>query len=210
MKKDRNEMNLELSNSSILCSFERKNKYTIFSPEMKPLYNAIENTDCCTRNCCGKIRPFDLNITDPSSDDPIIHLYRPLRCDSYCCVPCCPQVLEVNSPPGTLIGRIVQECSFWHPRLTVRKPDDDVLFVLKGPFVCHCRCCSDLDYQLLTADEDTKLGSITKKWRGCCSEAFTDSDNFRIDFPVGLTANTKALLIGAAFLVDFMFHENTR
>ena len=45
------------------------------------------------------------------------------------------------------------------------------------------------------------VGEIAKKWRGCCSEAFTDTDNFKVDFPQGADVNTKAILLGATMLV---------
>lgn len=51
---------------------------------------AKEDTDCCTRMCCGPIRPFDMVIRD-NFDKEVIHLYRPLRCQSALC-PCCLQV----------------------------------------------------------------------------------------------------------------------
>lgn len=54
------------------------------------VYKAVEDTDCLTRNCCGPLRPFDMKILD-NFDNQVIHLYRPLACDS-CCFPCCLQV----------------------------------------------------------------------------------------------------------------------
>jgi len=30
----------------------------------QPVYKALEDNDCCTRQFCGNIRPFELSITD--------------------------------------------------------------------------------------------------------------------------------------------------
>ena len=38
-------------------------------------------------------------------------------------------------------------------------------------------------------------------------EAFTDMDNFGITFPMDLDVRCKATLIGACFLIDYMFFE---
>lgn len=54
------------------------------------VYYAVEDTDCLTRNCCGPLRPFDMKILDNFKNE-VIHLHRPLACDS-CCFPCCLQV----------------------------------------------------------------------------------------------------------------------
>ena len=87
--------------------FETKNKYKIKNSLGQEIYKAKEDTDCCTRMCCGPIRPFDMKITD-NSENEVIHLYRPLNCQS-CCFPCCLQMIEVSSPPGTVIGTVEQE-----------------------------------------------------------------------------------------------------
>ena len=47
-------------------------------PNGQEIFDAVEETDCCTRNCCGPQRPFDLEIADLSGNE-LIHLYRPLR-----------------------------------------------------------------------------------------------------------------------------------
>ena len=45
----------------------------------------------------------------------VIHLNRPLRCDS-CCFPCCLQSLEVSSPRGEVIGYVNQLWSCMKPK----------------------------------------------------------------------------------------------
>ena len=45
------------------------------------------------------------------------------------------------------------------------------------------------------------LGEISKKWRGCGTEAFTDLSTFKIEFPTNIDVATKALLLGATMLV---------
>ena len=69
------------------------------------LYNSLD-TDCCTRQCCGPSRPFDMKILDNLQRE-VIHLSRPLRCSS-CWFPCCLQEIEVQSPPGTILGYCTQ------------------------------------------------------------------------------------------------------
>lgn len=65
------------------------------------LYNSLD-TDCCTRQCCGPSRPFEMKILDNLQRE-VIHLSRPLRCSS-CWFPCCLQEIEIQSPPGTVLG----------------------------------------------------------------------------------------------------------
>ena len=52
-----------------------------------------------------------------------------------------------------------------------------------------------------------KVGKISKQWSGLAREAFTDSDNFGINFPMDLDVRCKATLLAAVFLiVSFLFH----
>lgn len=58
-----------------------------------------------------------------------------------------------------------------------------------------------LSLQILTMDEISKIGKISKQWTGLLREAFTDSDNFGIQFPMDLDVKMKAVMIGACFLI---------
>lgn len=55
--------------------------------------------------------------------------------------------------------------------------------------------------QIVTMDETSKIGKISKQWTGLIREAFTDSDNFGIQFPMDLDVKMKAVMIGACFLI---------
>ena len=59
----------------------------------------------------------------------------------------------------------------------------------------------------MTPDGETEVGRISKQWTGLLKEAFTDADNFGISFPMDLDVRCKATLIGAVFLIDYMFFE---
>ena len=50
-------------------------------------------------------------------------------------------------------------------------------------------------------DEVSKIGKISKQWTGLLREAFTDADNFGIQFPIDLDVRMKAVMIGACFLI---------
>ena len=54
-----------------------------------------------------------------------------------------------------------------------------------------------------------QIGKISKQWTGLAREAFTDADNFGVNFPMDTAVKNKALLIGAVFLIDFMFFEKS-
>lgn len=53
----------------------------------------------------------------------------------------------------------------------------------------------------MSEDGSKEVAKIYKQWRGLCAEALTDTDNFGISFPMDMDVRTKALLLGALFLV---------
>ena len=79
---------------------------------------------------------------------------------------------------------------------------------IKGP-ICTWSLCGDVSFDVLSADGGEKVGKITKQWTGLALEAFTDADNFGISFPMDLDVKIKATLLGAVFLIDFMFFEDS-
>ncbi|XP_066475632.1 phospholipid scramblase 2-like [Tiliqua scincoides] len=190
----------------ILTGFETANKYEIKNALGQRIYFAAEENDCCTLNCCGASRPFTMKIVDNLGQH-IIELIRPLRCSS-CCFPCCLQELEVHAPPGTPVGYIKQ---IWHPclpKFVIQNEAREDILKIVGPCVV-CSCCADIHFEVMSVDEKENVGRISKQWTGFVKEAFTDADNFGIQFPMNLDVKMKAVMLGACFLIDFMFFEHT-
>ena len=185
--------------------WEGSNKYKVYNGAGQELYKAKEDTDCCTRQCLGPNRPFDLEIEDMQGNE-LIHLYRPLRCTS-CLFPCFLQEMEVCSPPGTVIGSITQEWSVCAPQYSVRDQDGNVALTIEGPICTTSICGSDVEFKVCSPDGSTEVGKISKQWSGFLREGFTDADTFGINFPIDLDVRMKAVLLGATFLIDFNFFE---
>ncbi|XP_030648752.1 phospholipid scramblase 1 [Chanos chanos] len=183
--------------------FETSNRYEVKNSLGQIVFNATEQSDCCVRNCCGPNRRFELTIRD-LLDQEVIHLIKPFRCTSCCC-PCFQQEMEVQAPQGNTLGYVIQD---WHPflpKFSILGPSKEPLLRIMGP-VCTIACCSDVSFQILGKDEQ-QIGSITKQWSGCLKEALLDTDNFGVQFPLDLDVKMKAVLVGACFLIDFMFFE---
>lgn len=184
--------------------FETANKYQIKNTLGQNVYFAAEDSDCCTRQCCGPLRSFDMKILDNNQQE-VIHLERPFRCAS-CWTPCCLQELVVSSPPGTVIGYVKQRWSPIYPNFDIEDANGDLILKIEGP--CCAIGCGDVDFMVKSKD-DTEIGKISKQWSGLAKELFTDADNFGIQFPMDLDVKAKACLVGAVFLIDFMFFEKT-
>jgi len=125
--------------------FETNNKFTIKNALGQKVYFAAEDNDCCTRNCCGPSRPFDMRVFDNFQQE-VIHMHRPLACSS-CLFPCCLQSIEVSAPPGNVIGTIEQEWSICSPSFRILNHLGDTVMRIEGPF-CTFSLCGDVEFNV--------------------------------------------------------------
>ncbi|XP_065203424.1 phospholipid scramblase 1 [Planococcus citri] len=186
--------------------FETNNKYTIKNNQGQKVFYAVEDNDCCTRLCCGAMRSFDIKILDNYKNE-VIHIRRDLACSS-CWFPCCLQKLQVFSPPGNLVGSVEQTWSICTPEFDVKNESGSTVLKIEGP-ICRYGICGDVEFKVLSLDKSAVVGRISKQWSGLMREAFTDADYFGISFPLDLDVRMKAVMIGACFLIDFMYFEKT-
>ncbi len=191
--------------AEVVTGWEVNNVYIMKNSLGQQVFVAAEENDIFTLQACGPARPFTIHLNDNMGQE-VLTLTRPLRC-TLCCFPCCLQELEVQSPPGSPIGYVEQN---WHPvvpKFTVLNATREPQLRIVGP-CCDCKLMCDVIFEVRSFNESTVVGQISKQWSGIMQEGFTDADNFGISFPVDLDVKLKALMVGACFLIDYMFFEH--
>ncbi|KAA0190256.1 hypothetical protein HAZT_HAZT006378 [Hyalella azteca] len=178
--------------------YESANKYEVKNSQGQTIFMALEDSDCCSRNLCGNLRPLDIKIIDCNQTE-VMKLVRPLACQG-CCFPCCLQTMDVECPPGTVVGRIEQQWSILTPKFDIKNEAGETVLKIKGP-IFQCNFCGDVEFEILSVDGDTQVGKISKQWAGLLKEMFTDAEHFGINFPLDLDVKVKATLLGALFLI---------
>lgn len=94
------------------------------------------------------------------------------------------------------------------PSFRVLNNSGDTVLRIEGPIcVCAQWFCFLLDFNLVSLSGE-KVGKISKKFSSFARETFTNASFFGITFPMDLDVRIKAVLLGATFLIDFMFFEN--
>ncbi|XP_041032041.1 phospholipid scramblase 1-like [Carcharodon carcharias] len=187
-----------------LFGFETNNKYEIKNKIGQQIYFATEKSNLCCKIFCGAKRSFKINIVDNMGTE-VIRMRRSVRCGSCWC-PCCLQKLEVQAPPGEPVGYIVQK---WHPCLpnfVIQDESEDAVLKIRGPF-CLSSCGRATNFKIKNLDASKTIGNIAKNWSGLFTEVLTDVDNFEVNFPMTLDVRIKATLMGACFLIDYMYYE---
>lgn len=190
----------------VAVGWERNNKYRLCNSAEQQFMYAKEDTDCMTRQCCGNMRPFTMNITDNTGVQ-LIQLYRPYRCVGSCMWCCCLQEMDIMSPPGVSIGKVNQIWTCWKPKYEVTDGQGNLVFTINGE-CCYCACCVDVHFPVMDASGQ-EIGRIIKHWGGI-REMFGGVNDFRVQFPPELDIFKKTLLLGATFLIDFVYFERNK
>merc|ERR1712187_852535 len=108
------------------------------------------------------------------------------------------EVQVFSGGDGTLCGTVRRECRGYPFQRNFMLSDacGEPLLEITCPFL-------SFGWNFTLRDmEGQDLGSISKKWSGVAQELFTDADNFGVGFPKNLPPTTKALILGAVFLID--------
>ncbi|KAF7243249.1 Phospholipid scramblase family member 5 [Varanus komodoensis] len=145
-----------------------------------------------------------MRITDNTGRE-VITVNRPLRCNS-CWFPCYLQELEVQSPPGTTVGYVVQKWDPLLPKFTIRDASKEDILKIIGPYAT-CGCFGDVDFEVKSLNDMSTIGKISKYWSGFVNNIFTNTANFGIQVPADLDVKIKAVMIGACFLLVSIANE---
>jgi len=193
--------------------WQENNRYVIRNSAGQQIFYAFESTDNCMRMCCGSSRGFTINVVD-NLNQAVLRFSREFKCGAGCCW--CAGICDfathsvtVETPAGEVLGFIRQQTSLYKPYYDLLDSASNKVLQIEGPYCIFngpmAPCDNEFDVQSL--DGKTQVGKVCKEYSGFIQEAFTNADNFSISFPVDMSVKMKAVLLGALFLIDFMFFE---
>lgn len=193
------EQTFELNES--LTSVSSENRYTVRSPYGEAIFAASESSTSQHRLCWGSNRPFQMHLLDKTHQEALT-FRRKLALGFLCCRP---RNLEVWAPPGDLLGRIVQIPSVWAPEFVIENEFHDHLYRIEGQsnagFCCFCPP-KETYFKIYTGDD--MRASIHRKWSQRSSQYTT---NIYYSDP-NMDVKSKALCLGAAVLVDYLYFQS--
>ena len=176
----------------ILSGFDTKNKYEVSDQDGNSLYYAAEvGGSMLLRLILKARRPFTVMVVD-SDNRSIIEVRRRFRFYFH--------EADIVNDDGQLLGRITKRFNLLRRVYSITDASGEAIFQLFGPLL--------KPWTFYIMQNDVEQGKITKKWSGLGKETFTDADNFGITFLRDWTPSTKALFLGAVFLIDFVHFEN--
>lgn len=189
----------------LLRNVESENRYTVKVPRGETLYYASESSTSCQRMCFGTTRSFIMTLYDQTQQE-AMQFRRRLACGG-CIFWCYLQVLEVWIPPGELIGVIQQQISPSTPTFLIYNKDNSIIYRIEGPSTCACTSLGkDAHFKVYSSDGMTQVGSINHQWDQILADY-----HLCVQFPSrSIEARHKALLLGASFLLEYMYYQSSK
>lgn len=179
----------------VFTGFETKNKYMITDPNGQIALYAAEQgegaMDFLTRSFLKGKRPFTMRLMDPAGAE-VLTLRRPWNWFL--------SEIHVHDPSGTELGMIDQQWAFFARKFVITGQGGQPLAELHGPFF--------RPWTFRVLQNGQEIGVIKKQWSGFLKEAFTDADNFGVEFGPAMDPNLRTLVLAATFLIDFLYFEN--
>ncbi|XP_037822374.1 phospholipid scramblase 3 [Lucilia sericata] len=193
------EQTFELNDS--LTSVSSENRFVVRSPLGDAIYAASEYSTEKNRLIWGSARPFQMHVIDKTYQEAMV-FHKKLSLGFMCCQP---KSLEVWIPPGNILGRIVQSPTITVPEFYIEDgATNSPIFCIEGPsnsgFCCFC--VPKETYFKIHSGGDLRA-SIDRKWLAGKSQYTTNiyySDS-------KLNAKERALILGAAFLLEYMYFQ---
>ena len=159
-------------------------------PAGRPMYFVVEDSGCCSRQCCNPNHSMTLQVTDMTGER-VMTMKRPWTWNCCCCefgnmFGCSHMDIYLGGKHDTdeehKVGEVRMPCcgGGFKPTLNIQDKKGDTKAVVKGP------CCfvSDLcgsTFEVITPDGKT-VGDVQKlgiqSAGNAIQEATTDADNF--------------------------------
>ncbi|XP_024893917.1 phospholipid scramblase 1-like [Temnothorax curvispinosus] len=185
--------------STLLGRMDRSTQYRVKVPRAETLFLAIESKSETQSRCYGWYKGFVLNVLDQCGETAFIIRKDP----SWMHVPCSRQRITVES--ANLIGSVEENFSMVGPSFTVYNTMNEPLCNIYGPNICGCCMYKEAQFQVTSMDGSRQIASLMHQW-----------DHLAVDyillltFPINTDVRLKSLLLGASFLIEYLYFQRIR
>lgn len=178
--------------------FETRNKYQIMSETGRPIAFAAEQSTGILgfifRQYLGHWRRFDVHFFTPDRT-PVLIAHHPFRWFF--------ERIEISDVQGRYLGAIQKRFSIFTKRFDIENSRGLTVLEVSSPI-----------WKLWTFNFEHQgrlLASVQKKWSGLLSEAFTDKDNFMVEYnDPAMKEEERLLIMASSVFIDLLYFEQKR
>ena len=175
--------------------FERKNHYAMHPVGSTDTWHAFEtgrrNLSWLWRNLFGSLHRTEIQISDPYRNM-IMRVVRRVRLFFGQC--------DLFSRDGKKLGTVSRVFAPFNRWFVIRNALGIRVMRIKGPVFSP--------WTFIVFSGGKEVARIQKKWSGWFTEGISDADRYSLRFSGVMDVTSKQLLMGAAFLIDYMYFES--
>ncbi|KAH0950644.1 hypothetical protein HN011_000409 [Eciton burchellii] len=185
--------------STLLGRTDRGIQYRVKVPRAETLFLAMESKWETQSRMFGWYNGFVLNVLDQCGETAFVMRKDP----SWRHMPGSRQRITVES--ANLIGSVEKNFSVIGPSFTVYDASDEPLCNIYGPNISGCCMYKEAQFQVLSLDGSHQVASLMHQW-----------DHLSVDyvllltFPIETDVKLKSLLLGASFLIEYLYFQGIR
>ncbi|XP_067216327.1 phospholipid scramblase 2-like isoform X2 [Linepithema humile] len=183
--------------STLLGRTERGTQYRVKVPRAETLFLATESKWETQSRMFGWYKGYVLNVLDPCGETAFV-----IRKD--------PSLMHVSREKITvestdLIGSVEQNFSLIGPSFTVYNASKEPLCNIYGPNICGCCMYKEAQFQVISSDGSHQVATLMHQW-----DHLTVDYILLLTFPIETDVKLKSLLLGASFLIEYLYFERIR
>ncbi|GAB1865774.1 Phospholipid scramblase [Camponotus japonicus] len=185
--------------STLLGRTDRVTQYRVKVPRAETLFLATESKSETQSRMCGWYKGFVLNVLDQCGETAFIMRKEP----SWMHVVGSRQKITVES--AHLIGSVEENFTLMGPSFTVYDAFKEPLCNIYGPSVCGCCMFKEAQFQITSLDGSRQVASLIHQW-----DHLTVDYILLLTFPIDTDVKLKSLLLGASFLIEYLYFQRIR
>ncbi|XP_011877806.1 PREDICTED: phospholipid scramblase 1-like [Vollenhovia emeryi] len=185
--------------TTLLGRTEKGIQYRVKVPRAETLFLAMESKMETQSRMYGWYKGFVLNVLDQCGETAFVMRKDP----SWMHVPCSRQKITVES--ASLIGSVEENFSLVGPSFTVYNGMNEPLCNIYGPNVCGCCMYKEAQFQIISLDGSRQIATLMHQWDHLVVDYI-----LLLTFPIDTDVRLKSLLLGASFLIEYLYFQRIR
>ncbi|KAG5668736.1 hypothetical protein PVAND_016663 [Polypedilum vanderplanki] len=179
-----------------------ENRFTIKTHNNQTIFLASEGSSPRDRLFWGSSRAFLMHLMDRQHQEALT-MSRVFGCRLFC-LPLKMQAIEVWLNPGILLGIVQEKFSLTDRLFVIESERGQEMYKVRISFG-HSICIpKEYHFRIMTADEQTQSGTITRQWN---SDLSCYTMNIYFADP-GMDSKIKSLFLGLGFLLEYLYFQS--
>ena len=174
----------------VFTGLESKNKYRVLDESGKDLLFAYEKSGFFARNMLDTHRPLEIMVMDGNQKNELS-----VKRDFFFFKP----QYSIKDENGNALGYVKKKSLVSIFKFKIMDANDSL------KYMAQAKVTSPWTYKVFENDQEQAV--VSKKWSGFGKEAFTDADNFFVDYGSVKDQNLRKLLLGFVFALDLTKFE---